>query len=41
MPEAQFWAIIDGLAAAGDDPEARLEALEIALTALSLDELIA
>lgn len=41
MPEAQFWAIIDGLAAAGDDPEERLEALEIALTALSLDELIA
>jgi hypothetical protein len=41
MAETKFWDIIDGLAQAGEEPEERLEALEIALTALSLDELIA
>lgn len=40
MPDAVFWEIVDGVAREGGTPEDRLEALEVALTALSLDEVI-
>ncbi len=41
MPDAVFWEIIDRVARTPGAPEDRLEALATALTALSLDDVIA
>lgn len=40
MPDAAFWEIVDGVARIGKEPDDRLAALETALKALSLDDII-
>ena len=41
MAEDTFWGIVDRSAQAGNDPDARVDALRLALRQLSLDEVVA